>query len=333
MIARLRIDSAGPLTSVQDAGRRGAMRFGVPCSGPIDRLAFAAALTAAEPDERSAIELSLGGLSLTCLEGAIGFALCGAGFTVEVDGHRLGGWCRATLGAGQTLQVRQSGGNWAYLALSGSTTTTPWLGSRATHALSGLGGGMVRAGDVLEFRSARTVSPASLQAPAPVSPIAPIGIVIGPQERFFTEVALEQLGTASFTATGTFDRMGRALDGPPLAPVRIDMPSEPALPGCLQITGDGRMTMLMADHQTTGGYPKIAAVISADIDRLAQLEAGTAFRFEAVTVKEAAKRLRRHRAAQVEVLHRLLPSDSLAERLLAQNLVGGVIDALGGEEA
>ncbi len=336
MIARLRIEAAGPLTSVQDAGRRGAMRFGVPRSGPIDRFAFAAALAAAQPakvpDCTAAIEVSLGGLTLTCLEGEIGFALCGAGFTGEIDGRQIGSWCRATLGPGQRLRVRQGGGNWAYIAFSGSTTAPAWLGSRATHALSGLGGGMVRAGNVLEFRDALTLEAAALEAPA-ASSAAPIGIIIGPQERFFAAHALDELCTAPFTATGTFDRMGRALQGPPLVPLRLDMPSEPALPGCLQLTGDGRMTMLMADHQTTGGYPKIARVISADIARLAQMEAGAAFGFEVVYAEEATARLRRQMAAEAEALRGLVPASSLAERLSGANLVGGVIDALGVDDA
>ncbi len=331
MTVRLRVEAAGPLTSMQDAGRRGALRFGVPRSGPVDPFAFAAALTAAEPDCGTAIEVSLGGLTLTCLEGEIGFALCGAGFTGEVDGRMIGAWQRAVLGPGQRLRIRHGGGNWACLAFSGATTAPHWLGSRATHALSGLGGGMVRAGDVLEYHAARTPEPAALAAPAAL-PDDPIGIVLGPQERFFAAAALEQLCTAPFTASGTFDRMGRVLEGPPLVPLRLDMPSEPALPGCLQLTGDGRMTMLMADHQTTGGYPKIATVIRADLARLAQLDGGTALRFEAVSTEEATARLRRHLAAQTQALRRLVPAANLAERLSGQNLVGGVIDALDGDE-
>lgn len=242
----------------------------------------------------------------------------------------LGAWQRAVLGPGQRLRVRQAGGNWACLAFSGASTARPWLGSRATHALSGLGGGMIRAGDVLEYHAARTVEPAALAAPEAPSDDA-IGIVLGPQERFFAADAVQQLCTAPFTASGTFDRMGRALEGPPLVPLRLDMPSEPALPGCLQLTGDGRMTMLMADHQTTGGYPKIATVIRADIARLAQLEAGTALRFEAVSAEEATARLRRHLTAQTQALSGLLPAANLAERLSGHNLVGGVIDALSGD--
>jgi len=157
--------------------------------------------------------------------------------------------------------------------------------------------------------------------------------VIGPQERFFAADALQRLCAEPFIATGTFDRMGRALDGPPLLPLRLDMPSEPALSGCLQITGDGRMTMLLADHQTTGGYPKIAAVIGADIDRLAQMEAGTAFHFEAVSVGEAVKRFRRVADWPATALRDLVSADDLALRLLGANLVGGVVDALGTHEA
>lgn len=332
MIARLRVEATGPLTSVQDAGRPGVMRFGVPRSGPIDRLAFAAALAAAQPDCGTAIELSLGGITLTCLEGEIGFALCGGGFTADIDGRKVGSWCRASLGPGQRLRVRQGPANWAYLAFSGSTTALPWLGSRATHAFSGLGGGMVRAGDVLNFKAARPLMPAPLQQPPEISPQPPIGIIIGPQERYFTNNALERLNTDTFIAVGTFDRMGRSLDGPPLVPLRLDMPSEPALRGCLQITGDGRMTMLMADHQTTGGFPKIATIIGADIDRLAQLETGSTFRFEVVSIDEAVSRLRANASAQADYLQRLVPTDDLARRLLEANLVGGVVNALLGDE-
>jgi allophanate hydrolase len=332
VIARLRVEAAGPLTTVQDIGRPGAMRFGVPRSGPIDRLVFAAAIAAAQPHEGTAIEVSLGGLTLTCTEGEIGFALCGGDFTAEIDGRPLGGWCRAVLGAGQRLRVRQGSGNWGYLAFSGATRITPWLNSRSTHALSGLGGGSVRTGDILEFEAALTLPPAPLELPPSAAPSAPIGIIIGPQDRFFAEDAVEHICAAPFIASGTFDRMGRALEGPPLLPQRLDMPSEPAARGCLQIAGNGRMTMLLADHQTTGGYPKIATVIGADIDRLAQLPAGTAFRFEAVAVEEAVRRLRVHAATGADYLRRIVPSGTLAERLLEQNLVGGVIDALRGEQ-
>lgn len=333
MIARLRIDMAGPLTTVQDAGRRGAMRFGVPRSGPIDRLAFTAALAAARPDCGTALELSLGGLTLTCLEGEIGFALCGGEFTAEIDGRALGSWCRAMLGPGQRLRVRQGSGNWAYLAFAGASSAPSWLGSRATHALSGLGGGMVCAGQVLDFLDARPLDLALLQAPAVPPQNGPIGVVIGPQERYFAGDAPERLCTETFIATGTFDRMGRTLDGPPLRPIRLDMPSEPAMRGCLQIAGNGRMTMLMADHQTTGGFPKIATVISADIERLAQLPAGCELCFEAVTADEAAARLRRAANSRAAFLKSLVPAASLEERLREANLVGGVIDAMGGEEA
>jgi allophanate hydrolase len=333
MIARLRIEAAGPLTTVQDAGRRGAMRFGVPRSGPIDRLAFAAALTAAQAGDGSAIELSLGGLTLTCLEGEIGFALCGSDFTAEMDGRALGGWCRATLCAGGCLRVRHGSGNWGYLAFSGATTAQTWLGSRSTHALSGLGGGMVRAGDVLEYHGAIVLPNAALELPAQAAPDTPFGIVIGPQDRFFAAEAIGRLCTEPFIATGTFDRMGRALEGQRLVPHRLDMPSEPAACGCLQIAGDGRMTVLLADHQTTGGYPKVATVIGADLDRLAQLPAGTAFRFEPLCADEAARRWQIHVDTNAALLRRLVPADNLVERLHEANLVGGVIDALGCEEA
>ena len=332
MNAKLLVEAAGPLTTVQDVGRRGVMRFGVPRSGPIDRLAFAAAIAAAQPTEGTAIEISLGGLTLACTEGKIGFALCGGGFTAEIDGRPFGSWCRVALSAGQRLRVRQGNGNWGYLAFSGSASAAPWLGSRSTHALSGLGGGTVRVGDSLEFQAAQALPPTALEVPALAAPDVSVGIIIGPQDRYFAADAVERLCDAPFIATGTFDRMGRALEGPPLIPQRLDMPSEPAARGCLQIAGAGQMTVLLADHQTTGGYPKIATVIGADIDRLAQLQAGTAFKFETVSLHEAVRRLQAYADYSADCLRRLVPAGDLAERLREANLIGGVFDALSVEE-
>lgn len=331
MIARLRVEAAGSLTTIQDIGRQGAMRFGVPRSGPIDRLAFAAAITAVHPIESTAIEVSLGGLTLTCTEGEISFALCGSDFTAEIDGRTTESWCRATLSKGERLCVRQVTGNWGYLAFAGSVDTASWLGSRATHFFSGLGGGIVRAGDMLTIESAQTLEPVALAIPSMASSIDTVGIVIGPQDRYFDQSDVESLCAQSFTATGKFDRMGRALAGPLLVPLGLDMPSEPAARGSLQIDGEGRMTMLLADHQTTGGYPKIATIIDTDIDRVAQLETGKLFRFEAVSVAEATQRLRRYAADRTGYLRRLVPHGNLAERLLAHNLVDGVVDALRSE--
>ncbi len=325
MQARIIIEAAGPLTTIQDRGRTGVMRFGVPTSGPVDRLAFAAAMALTAAPEGWAFELSHGGCMVRCHEGEIGFALCGGGFLADIDADTAAPWRQGTLHAGQRLRVRTGIGNWAYLAFAGSHAPPHWLGSCATHGPSGLGGRIIAAGAAFDFAAARPLEHCTL-APPPKLPSA-IAAVLGPQDRHFPAEALAHLAQTSFTASARFDRMGRVLGGPPLVPTSISMPSEPALRGCLQTDGDGSLTVLLADHQTTSGYPKIATVISADIDRLAQLSSGQSVRFELMGAREALLRTRATAAANQAWLHSLAQPARLDERLWANNLVDGVIDA------
>ncbi len=329
MQARIRFEAAGPLTTIQDSGRTALMRFGVPHSGPVDRRAFAAALALTAAPDGWAFELSHGSCVIVCEQGEIGFALCGGGFLADIAGDEPKAWRQGTLRAGERLRIRAGSGNWAYLAFAGSHAAPVWLGSSATHASSGLGGGLVTAGATFDFAASRTLEPCTIAPPPSNDPPDRVAIVLGPQDHHFPAEAIGHLTQASFTATTCFDRMGRVLGGPPLMPSSISMPSEPALRGCLQADGDGVLTLLLADHQTTSGYPKIATVISADIDRLAQLPSGRTIRFEAITAAEALRRTRTAAAATAAWLRSLALPTRLDERLWANNLVDGVIDANG----
>ncbi len=327
MQARIVFEAAGPLTTIQDRGRTGAMRFGVPPSGPVDRLAFAAAIALTDAPDGWAFELSHGGCTVSCHEGAIGFAVCGGGFLADIDGDEARPWRQATLRAGQRLRIRAGAGNWAYLAFAGEHAAPRWLGSSATHATSGLGGGVIRAGAAFDFTAPRPLEPCTVPPPPSSREPESVAVVLGPQDRHFSPQALDHLAQASFTATARFDRMGRLLGGPPLVPASIAMPSEPALRGCLQADGDGTLTVLLADHQTTSGYPKIATVIGSDVDRLAQWPAGHPFRFEVIDTDEALRRTRAAAAANKIWLHQLARPSLLEERLWLNNLVDGFIDA------
>lgn len=331
MVARIHIDAAGPLTSVQDGGRPGYMRFGVPASGPVDRLAFAAANVSVGNSAGSPmLEISAGGLTLRCSGDPISFALCGGDFMAEVDGVALGDWVIATLVPGQQLRIRGGvAGNWACLAFAGLLGASNWLGSRSTHALSGLGGGMIRAGDTLSVDGPRIVDrlgPVSLVSSPPIENVR---IVLGPQERFFSDASITALTRGMFTAGAAFDRMGRRLDGDSLPPLSLDMPSEPAVRGALQVDGAGQLTLLLADHQTTGGYPKIATVVDVDIDRLAQLPTGAAFRMELVSQAQAIEISRAATASDRAALQQIATRLSFAERLYESNLIDGVVNAAG----
>lgn len=333
MTAVLSVEQAGPLTTLQDAGRPGHMRFGVTASGPVDRQGFAAAQVAVgNPAAATAVEVSLGGIVLRCVEGEVGFALAGGDFAASVNGVALGGWVVGVLRAGSRLVVREGRqGNWATLALAGTIESRRWLGSAATLALAGLGGGRLAAGDTLRVASPGLAVPRSL--PPPPLESGPIRIVIGPQEQYFDAGALAALVSEPFAAGAAFDRMGMVLAGPALVPSALDMLSAPLVRGGLQVNGAGVATVLLADHQTSGGYPRIATVISADVDRLAQYRTGTAFRFAAVSVADAIAAARARAAAEAAWLAAVASVSgaavpgALADRLLDANLIDGVVDA------
>lgn len=298
MTARLRVTAAGPLVTVQDAGRAGLTRFGVTASGPMDRFAYHAANAAlGNPAGTPAIEVSLGGLRLECLAGPISLAVAGGGFIVEAA-QKFGSWQVFTLQTGESLSIRRGPwGSWCYLAFAGVLQANLWLGSTATHGNSGKGGGSLRAGDELCINAPRHVATRALPCPIFARPKHQLMVTLGPQDRFFAPETLQDFQSHAFTLTTAYDRMGVRLKGPNLAPnVALTMPSEPISRGSVQVAGDGIATLLLADHQTTGGYPKIATVLDCDLDAAAQLRSFDALEFHAVTPAIATSRARLHSA-------------------------------------
>jgi biotin-dependent carboxylase-like uncharacterized protein len=320
---RLRVTQAGPLTSVQDAGRPGWRRFGVPPSGPIDRRAFAAALAATGAD--AAIECSLGGLTLVAEGGAVAVALTGAA-AATIGGVDVGGWCVVVLQPGAPCRIRDAGANWGYVAFAGTVEVPAWLGSRSTHLIAGLGGGRLEAGTTIAIAEAQDdLASVFIPSPPDDQAIATARVVLGPQQRFFAAPVRAALTGDGFAASARFDRMGMVLDGPPLMPERIDMPSEPAVRGALQVDGDGRVSLLTADHQTTGGYPRIGVVVEPDIDRIAQLPAGAPVRFELVDASEAVALTREAARREAAWLEGIADGRRKRPSLLTANLVDGVV--------
>jgi allophanate hydrolase len=324
--AVLRIEHAGPLTSVQDAGRFGHLRHGVTWSGPVEPLGFAAAHAAlGNAPGGAAIELSHGGIALRCLEGPVRFALAGGDFSASLDGQTLGGWTTGVLTPGARLVIRDgAASNWATLAFAGTIEAPRWLGSAATLALAGLGGGKLAAGDTITINAAPVAESGSRAIVPPPAVSGPIRIVPGPQHEFFSAETLALLTANDFTAAPAFDRMGMVLEGPPLPPLSLTMLSTPVVRGGIQINGAGTATVLLADHQTTAGYPRIATVISGDLPRLAQIRPGKALRFTAVTTAEAVQIARQTAQSRAAWLTIVGDTRSLLDRLLGTNLVDGV---------
>ncbi|WP_120501406.1 biotin-dependent carboxyltransferase family protein [Roseovarius sp. EL26] len=326
--AEIYVSFAGPHVTFQDAGRRGHMRFGVSASGPMDRLSFAAAHAAlGNSPGQTAIEISLAGVTLQCREGEVTLAIMGEGFVFDHNGQKGTSGTVLTFRKGEKLSIRPGAtGSWAYLAFAGLLQSERWLGHSATHASSGFGGGAIQSGQVL------TVHDTSIHndregaiSQYDHSLNAPIRVVMGPQDQHFAKEALSIFTSNPFAVTGAYDRMGMRLKGPLLALDRaLSIPSEPIVRGSVQVSGDGIATVLLSDHQTTGGYPKIATVISCDIDRLVQARSGQQIRFTAVSPEQAISAVRDDSLSRSKYLDKIgEPLGTLEQRLMRNNLIHG----------
>ncbi len=297
----LEIIASSPFTSVQDGGRHGWQRFGLPAAGPMDPFAHAAAnLLVGNPPDAAALEIGLGGLALRCHEACL-VAACGPGLTLRRDGQPLPAWMSVYLPAGVLLEMEQDGaGVWGYLAVFGGLQTVVMMGSRATYRPANLGQA-VAPGDALP--TARQPADPRLRAGASLPPAArpPYALSLylaalpGSQQDRFTAGALETFHSAAFGLSTACDRTGYRLDGPLLehTAAGADILSAGLLPGCVQVPASGQALVLMADAPTAGGYSQIASLPTLDRALLAQVPPGEGeIRFQQVTLAEAQVRTR-----------------------------------------
>jgi len=299
----VRIAKPGLLTTVQDRGRWGFQSFGVSVSGPMDayshRLANA---IAGNGNDAAALEVTMTGPELE-FEDARTVAVAGALFEVWIDDRLIAMRSAVEVVPGSILRFgRRLRGARAYVAISGGITTPVQLGSRATHVpsgMGGLGGRALKAGDRLPLGSVAGATPRS---PAPHRPpLAPsqqawalpdghaiLRVLPGPQADRFVPAAFDVLQSSPYSIAGDSNRMGYRLIGPPLEfAIRSDVISDATPAGVLQVPAAGQPILLLADRQTTGGYPKIAAVISADICVAGQLAPGDSVSFVACSQRDA----------------------------------------------
>jgi len=323
------ISFAGPLVTFQDIGRPGNMRYGVSASGPMDIVSFEAAnAVLGNETKQTAIEISLGGLILQCHEGSITLAVTGGDFLIEYQGQKISSWTVLTIQKGERLSIRAGkSGSWAYLAFSGKLNLKDWLKSNSTHSTSGFGGGILKTGQKF------TLTDASNQANR-IGPILKpsfstndlIHVVLGPQDQYFMNTAIEIFSDSIFKVSDNYDRMGMQLTGPKLElKSALSIPSEPVVKGSIQVSGDGIPTILLADHQTTGGYPKIATVISSDINRLVQFRSNQSVEFILISSNEALQKTRKFLDMKEKYLQKIsISRGTLEQRLMNENLIGGV---------
>jgi biotin-dependent carboxylase-like uncharacterized protein len=350
MTAQVEVVSPGALAVVQDLGRVGWRRFGVPRAGALDaRLLRLANRLAGHDEAAPAIEFFVSGPSFKALDAPVRLAFAGA-FTVTLQrgGERsvLDGWRSVTLLPGDVLAVGQPrGGRVGYVALAG-LVVPPVLGSASTYTraqLGGLQGRALRAGDRLQVAAVAAPQPGTpaaehvLRRP-PAAESGPIRVVPGPQDDFFDDAAWQAFLGASYRVSREADRMGIRLEGPALAhrPDKgREIVTDATVPGSVQVPGNGLPIVLLADGQTAGGYPKIATVASADLPRLATAPVGAELRFARIDVA-AAEALARAREAQTRQLLAAVEPLTLVDgvdlaAMYEGNLISAMVDALAPE--
>ena len=297
------LEASGPIT-IQDSGRRGWRRFGVPAAGPMDELAFAGAnLLAGNPNEAAMLEIGGGDILLRAMSDCT-IAVTGAGYGLTVNVWEYPLWGSYFVRKGWMIRLEKSGfGMWTYLAVTGGIEAPVVLGSRSTY-LRGRFGGMegraIQAGDLLRPGEARH-APAEAAGRSISSEGRPtytreplIEFVRGPQSESIGDQSWKTLTTSSYQVGAASDRMGYRLEGPRLKHRgSADLLSEGMTAGSIQVPADGAAIIMMADCATTGGYPKIGCVIRADLPLLAQCTPGKDHvQFRETTVEAAQQKYR-----------------------------------------
>jgi antagonist of KipI len=286
----------GMLTTIQDAGRWGFQALGVPVAGPMDPMSHRLAnALVGNPREAAALEITLLGPELEFEDERV-IAVAGAEFALTLDGKAVPYSAPFVVSAGSHLRFgeRRRGAR-AYLAIAGGIAVAPVLGSRSKHLVSAMGGAAGRAlaaGDHLPLGDPSRIDGTPL-APQPAAITLPerharLRVLPGPQREYFSGDALDALQSGPYTIGQNSDRMGFRLAGPRLAHARgADIISDATPLGVLQVPASGQPILLMADRQTTGGYPKIATVIAADIAVAGQLGPADTIEFAVCTPAEA----------------------------------------------
>lgn len=306
----LEVIGPGLHTTVQDLGRIGFQDVGLPASGPLDRVSLRLAnALVGNPPGTPALEMLLQGPTLKVAADSVRVALAGSKAEIEI---RSGTPRRIPAGQSVTL-VRDdvfrvgvlSDSVCAYLAIEGGPDIAPVLGSASTYVrgrIGGLNGRRFLRGDALPLKFERVAARAerALAGPLDLALEQPIRVILGPQADYFTDEAVRTFLAADYTVSPQSDRMGFRLEGPVLTHAKgYNIVSDGIVTGSIQVPGSGKPIVLMVDNQTTGGYPKIATVISADIPVVGRRKPGRTIRFAAVDVS-VAERLRRDQEAAIE---------------------------------
>ncbi len=345
MSPALRVLSPGLLTTVQDLGRTGYQHLGIAVSGALDPVSLQAAnVLAGNRPGTGALEVAYVGPTLAVEADDVRLSFAGARAAIEIfpdenveTGTPIAGMRSVRLRRGEVVRIGSlSGSNVLYVAVEGGFDIAPVLGSVSTYIRGGFGGWQGRAliaDDRLPLlRSAATEREEWRLDQLDLNPPARFRVIAGPQTDYFSQRGIETFFTSEYVVCAGSDRMGMRLAGPAIDHTRgFNITSDGIAPGSIQVPGNGQPIVLLADRQTTGGYPKIATVISADLPALSRLPIGAKIAFEPVTL-EIAEAARRALLADLAGLPgRIIPlgeiPTNIEPRLLDRNLISGVVDA------
>ena len=291
----IHVQAPGLFTTVQDLGRPGFGPMGVSPSGAADPISLRLGnRLVGNTDGAAALEMTLLGGTFLFPEGGI-VALAGSDFDADLNGQQISIWTPIAIGPKQTLRVGPSrSGARCYLCVHGGIEVVPFLGSAATHVLSGLGGfngRALRKGDVLPIGPAATTfrkRKVSSKALRHLVSRKILRVTSGPQSHWFPESSRQLFYADSYRVTEDSNRMGLRLEGNAIPPhTHGTMITEGVSLGAVQVPDGGQPIILFVEQQTTGGYPKIANIICADLASIGQLRPRDEIRFEQVGLETA----------------------------------------------
>lgn len=294
MTPMIRMERVGPLVTLQDGGRPGMLAHGVSASGPMDRGAFRRAGDWLGGAGSTGIEFTQAGLAFGVEQGALAMACDGGDFSISINGTNKRWPLRAVLKSGDRVDITPGpSGNYGYLRFDRELDVPIVMASRATNSIAGLGGLEGRplaTNDLLRFGAQVPRIASAHPSASPSAQDAPLRVIWGLHADRFPHAVRESFISGTLKVSVKLDRMGVRLEDPAgtfAATRALSLVSDAIVPGDIQILGDGTPIILMRDHQPTGGYPRIATVIAADLDRLAQMRPGSELRFAPVTVAHA----------------------------------------------
>jgi biotin-dependent carboxylase-like uncharacterized protein len=286
------------IATLQDSGRRGFNKFGVPTSGAMDWYAYQVANSLLNnPPNSAVIELGLGEITFHALRNTV-LSVTGAGYEVENYIWTFPLWTSFYVRAGWTVRVKKtSGGNWAYIAIAGGFDSPVIMNSRSTYLRGGIGSAL-KAGDILQsFPPTTDLLKLAARDHTPLMPYSQtptIDVIPAPQADWFTPEGIRTFYESEYTLSPSFDRMGYRLQGKPIEKaITQELISEGMTMGSIQIPVDGQPIVMMADAPTAGGYPKIANVARASLPLLAQCEVGVSkIRFRETNIIVSSQRFK-----------------------------------------